>query len=259
MVAITNRQRHGGAGRLRQASVRQKQRHRQGLPARVDLLHQRGVLHGPTGQVAAVQHQRAIIQQRQLRLMSGNGFNQGTGFIVGQHHHMRGFHWAPRRILSRGGMRATTVLSLGRMAGFAAFFKAVLFQVHSTNQTLADGTVHLGALHIHIAMYTAGQQVIAVILHGRTDRRKARFFLRGSKVSFRQNNVQGAGFALCQFLRFLPVFRLGGKLIHRNAGPRVQRGRCTGQQDISRDKTILHGNHFSFTDAVFYVRARLNP
>ena len=173
MVAITNRQRHGGLAGCGRPACGKSSGIAKVCQRSVDLLHQRGVLHGPTGQVAAVQHQRAIIQQRQLRLMGGNGFNQGTGFIVGQHHHMRGFQLGPAADLEPGRDARHHCALAGADGGLAAFFKAVLFQVHSTNQPLADGTVHLGALHIHIAMYTAGQQVIAVILHGRTDRRKA--------------------------------------------------------------------------------------
>ena len=119
--------------------------------------------------------------------------------------------------------------------------KAVCFQVHRAHQALTDGAVHLGAFQVDKAVDHPGQQAAAVVRHGAADGFQPVCLIRRAQVSLGQNDMQGAGLVLGKGLGFLPVFRLGGELVHRDAGPGIQgRARC-GQQDAGRCKALGGG------------------
>ena len=237
MVAVPHRQRHGrlsGGGRPAGGKgVRIAQRGQRG----VDLSDERRVLHGPARQMPAAQHQLALIQLGQLLLAGGHRLDEGAAFIVGQHQHMGRFqHRAAadfqpgRDALRHGGLAGADVR-------FGTGGVIVGLQIHSAHQALPDGAVLLGALHVHIAVDMAGEHRLPVLLHGAADGRQPGRLLRGFQIRLRQHDVQRAGFSSGQFLRFLPVVRLGGKLVHRDAGPGLQRG-LLRQQDMGGGKAI---------------------
>ena len=116
VVAVANGQHHGGLARGCRPPPGKRLRVSQRRQGGIDLGNTGGVLHRPAPQVSAAQHQFAVIEQRQFLLAGTDGLDERLARIVGQHHHVRRFSSAPRRTFRRGGIRSTTVLSLGRMA-----------------------------------------------------------------------------------------------------------------------------------------------
>ena len=202
----------------------------------VDLVDQGGVFHRPAAQMAAAQHQLAVIQQRQAIFMVTDGFDQRLFLIVSQHHHVGRFQNSATAYFQARRDALHHRLFAGADGRFAAGVIVVGFQVHGTYQPLADGAVHLGALHIDKAVDTAGQHRLAVLLHRAADGLHPLLLLGGAQVSFGQDDMQRAGLTGGQRFGALPVLRLGSKLVYRNAGPRVQRNVGGGQQNISGNK-----------------------
>ena len=237
MVAIADGQHHGllplGGG----PAVGERGRVSQFGKSRVDLRDERRILDGPAAQTAAAQHQLAVVERRKLVFHKADGLDERAVGVVGQHHDVGRFqrrtaaHFQPWRDALHDGALA------GADGGLAALGVVVGVEVHRAHKALADRAVHLGALHIDVAMYFPCQHGAAVVVHCAADALQAGVLLRGAQVSLRQDDVQRAGPALGAGLGALPVLRLGGELVHGNAGPRVQRNAGGGQQDISGGKT----------------------
>ena len=237
VVAVPHCQHHRGLPRgivpARGKGVRVSKRRQGGVHTRNQLRR----FHRPAAQPSAAQHQLAVIQKRQAVLAVPDGFDQRGVFIVRQHHNVGRFqlgaaaHPQPGRdtLHHRCLARADGRLRAGGVV--------VAFQVDFAHQTLPHGAVHLGALHIHIAVYGAGQHLFAVLAHGGADALQAGLLLRSAEVRLRQHDMQRAGFSGGQRFGALPILRLGGELIHGNARPAVQRDSFGRQQNISGRKT----------------------
>ena len=111
----------------------------------------------------------------------------------------------------------------GADGGLGTAGVVVSLQIHGAHKALTDGAVHLGTLHINIAMYFSCQNGMAVVLHRAADALQACVLLRGAEIGLRQDDVQGAGLVFGALLGALPILRLGGELVNSDAGPRVQR------------------------------------
>ena len=202
----------------------------------VDLGDEGGILHSPSAQMPAAEHQLTVIQQGQYVLVVADRLDQRLFLVVGQHHHMGRFQNCATADFQARRDALDHSLFTGADGGLAAGVVVVGFKVDGTHQTLADGAVHLGALNIHKAMNAAGQHRFAVLLHRAADGLHPLGLLGGTQVGFGQHDMQRTGFTGSQGFGALPVFRLGGKLVNGDAGPRVQRNAGGRQQNISGNK-----------------------
>ena len=163
------------------------------LQGGVDLGQQRRVLHGPARNVAAAQHQFALVDFAQLRLFLTDGLDEGAVRVVGQHHDVGRFEAGPPPDGHPGRDAALHRVLAGADVRLGALGVAVGFEVDLAHEALPHPAALLGALHVDEAVHGAGQHRLGVFVHGRMDR----FDLPGDilvfQIHFRQDQVQRTG------------------------------------------------------------------
>ena len=188
----------------------------------LDLRDEGRVFHSPARNVAAVQHQFALVYLGQLLFVRRHRLDEGAARVIGQHHDVRRFQTGAGAHLHAGRDAAFHGALAGAHRAFLAPAVAVGFQ--------------LGALYVDKAVHRAGEHILCVIVHGGVDLFNAGVRIAVLQIDLRQDQVQGAGTARCCGLGLLPVIPVTGELVAGDAAPLFQRDLCRRQKDMVRCK-----------------------
>ena len=166
----------------------------------LDLRDEGRVFHGPARNVAAVQHQFALVYLGQLLLVRRHRLDKGAARVIGQHHDVRRFQAGTGAHLHAGRDAAFHGALAGAHRAFLAPAVAVGFQIHHAHKALPHLAALLGALYVDKAVHRAGEHILCVIVHGGVDLFNAGIRIAVLQIDLRQDQVQGAGTAsaFCQ-------------------------------------------------------------
>jgi len=222
------------------------------VQGRVDLLQQCRVLDSPACDVAAAEHQFALVDLFQLVLLGSDGFNQGAVRVIGQHHDMGRFEAGTPAHGHTGRDAAFHSLLTGTNLRAGTPRIAVGLKVDFAYKALPHPAALLGALDVDEAIHGPGQDVPGIIVHRLMDLCNACRNVIVFQIDFRQNQVQGAGAARSRLFGALPIGAVTGKLIAGHTAPLLQRDLLRRQKDVRRGKArcLVHFGFLAFIGSI---------